>query len=111
MESLNVSVANDFSKTPGPRYRYEGDFSGEEFRQTKLEPLFNQARKENKKIIVNLDGTLGYGTSFLEEVFGGLARLYTADEVEKTIEIISKEEDYLINDIKGYIKDTRNETA
>ena len=111
MEHLTVSVAKDFSKTPGPRYRYEGDFSGEEFRETKLEALFKQGMAENKKVVVNLDGTIGYGTSFLEEVFGGLARLYPIDEVKKIIEIISIEEDYLIKDIEGYINEARNEAA
>jgi hypothetical protein len=29
----------------------------------------------SEKVIVQLDGTLGYGSSFLEEAFGGLVRI------------------------------------
>ena len=28
-----ISVARDFSRTPGPRYTSQGDWSGEEFRK------------------------------------------------------------------------------
>lgn len=99
-----VSIANDFSISPGPRYRDEGDFSGEQFREDILEKRFQEAVDSNKKLVVNLDGGLGYGTSFLEEVFGGLARKYGIEEVQKRLEIISVEEAYLINDVEEYIK-------
>ena len=77
----------DFSKTPGSRYRNEGlkAYSGEEFREDFLEPLFLEALNENKKLLVDLDGTIGYGTSWLEEVFGGLARKHGSITVKKLI--------------------------
>ena len=31
-----INICNDFTDTPGARYRSEGDFSGEEFRETIL---------------------------------------------------------------------------
>lgn len=105
---LILSIAQDFTVTPGPRYRDEGDFSGEQFREEKLEPLYIKAKKENKKIQINLDGTLGYGTSFLEEVFGGLARKHTAVDVKEILEFISTEEPYLVDDINGYIHEANN---
>lgn len=107
MNELIIKIASEFTKTPGPRNRTEGEFSGEQFREeilcTKLEKAFN----EDLKLIVDLDGTYGYGTSFLEEAFGGVARIYGADKVLKHIKFISNEEPYLINDITGYINDTR----
>lgn len=106
--SLKVSIAKDFSVTPGPRYRDEGDFSGQQFREDILEPIFIKAREEGKKVQVDLDGTLGYGTSFLEEVFGGLARLHPVSEVKGIISYISEEEPYLIGDIDGYIDEANN---
>lgn len=107
MDRIIINV-KDFSKTPGSRYREEGPYSGEEFREGVLEPKFEEALKSNHKIIVNLDGTIGYGTSWLEEVFGGLARKYGREKVNKIIELISEEEPYLIEDIKGYINNANN---
>ncbi len=104
MEYINISIANDFSKTPGSRYKKEGDFSGEQFFEEILDPAFDKAEKEGKKILVDLDGTVGYGTSFLEEIFGGLARKYTTKKVLEILEIKSNEEEYLKNDIDEYIK-------
>ena len=65
-----INIANDFSVFPGGRYRSDGEFSGEEFRDNILIP----ALQKYQQVIVELDGTRGYGSSFLEEVFGGLVR-------------------------------------
>lgn len=110
MELINVSVAKDFSKTPGPRYIKEGSFSAELFLDTVLDEKFQYVLNKDAKIVINLDGTLGYGTSFLEETFGGLARKYGADNVTTKIEIISKEEPWLLDDIKSYIEDVKKQS-
>lgn len=102
---LEISIAKSFSLTPGPRYREEGPFSGEQFREEVLLPAFDKAVSEREKLTINLDGTAGYGTSFLEEVFGGLARIREEASVIQTLEIISTEEPYLLNDIAGYIRE------
>lgn len=101
-----ILFVKKFSITPGSRYKEEGKkaHSGEEFREVILEPQFEIAEKENVKVVVNLDGTIGYGTSWLEEVFGGLSRKYGKDKVLNILEFISDEEPYLIDDIKEYIK-------
>src|SRR5690606_13973127 len=106
MDSIIIRVC-DFSKTPGSRYRDEGRkaHSGEEFREEILEPKFKIAIANDQKILIDLDGTIGYGTSWLEEVFGGLARAYGHRRVLSTLEFKSEEEGYLIDDIKQYIKD------
>lgn len=108
MDNITIKVSN-FSKTPGSRYRDEGKkaHSGEEFREDILEPAFKQALEKNEKILVDLDGTIGYGTSWLEEVFGGLARLHGHEKVLKILNFKSEEEDYLIGDIKQYITDAK----
>ncbi|EDW2054882.1 STAS-like domain-containing protein [Salmonella enterica subsp. enterica] len=59
----------DFSRYPGPRYIRLGDFSGELFRSSVLMPAL-----ANDDVTVNFDGVYGYGSSFLEEAFGGLVR-------------------------------------
>ena len=79
----------DFTRTPGPRFRIEGKHSGEEFRDDHLNPGFVKARERSRLLIVDLDGTSGYASSFLEEAFGGLARLHSRDEVTETVRIKS----------------------
>lgn len=103
MEVININVGVDFSKVPGPRYRDEGPFSGEQFRDEILEPAFLKSKEKGLGIIVNLDGVAGYATSFLEESFGGLARKYGSAEVSSLIKVISHDEPYLIDDIADYI--------
>ncbi|WP_445720470.1 STAS-like domain-containing protein [Flavobacterium sp.] len=108
MDSVIIFV-KDFSIVPGSRELDEGKkaHSGEEFRNTFLEPAFKKILDKDTKLIVNLDGTIGYGTSWLEEVFGGLARIYGSDVVKNKIELISEEEPYLIDDINEYINDAQ----
>lgn len=100
-----IKIAKEFSISPGSRSPDEGDFSGQEFRENILIPKFREILKSGDTLILDLDGTLGYGTSFLEEVFGGLAREFSIDEVLKFVMIKSDEEEYLIDDIKDYIRD------
>ncbi len=111
MESIEIKIARDFSYTPGPRYIEEGKNSGEKFRQEILADTFKQAIADDKKVIVDLDGTDGYGTSFLEESFGGLIRNdgIPYDEIIKRLEIISNEEEYLKDDVYEYLKDASDE--
>ena len=72
---MKINIAVDFSRIPGARYPEEGDFSGQEFRQTILLPKLQEAIKKKEMLTINLDGTAGLGTSFLEESFGGLIRV------------------------------------
>lgn len=106
MDTRIINV-KDFSITPGSRYRDEGkkSHSGQEFREDYLEPLFKEIIEKDEKLIVNLDGTIGYGTSWLEEVFGGLARIYGKKIVSEKLIFVSEEEPYLIEDLNEYIKD------
>lgn len=104
MDRIKLSIAKSYSTMPGPRHKVEGDFSGEVFREEILEKEFSKAVSEGKILLVDLDGTIGYGTSFLEEVFGGLARKFGKENVENHIEIKSEEESYLIDDIYEYIR-------
>lgn len=99
-----LSVADDFAVTPGGRMRSEGDHSGEEFRETFLEPRFEAARRDGTTLCVDLDGVLGYPTSFLEEAFGGLARRHGSDAVLDTLTFVSEDEPSLIDDVRYYIR-------
>jgi hypothetical protein len=65
-----IRVAQDFSRYPAGRYVTDGPYSGEFFRKKFLKP----ALADQEKIVIFLDGARGYGSSFLEEAFGGLVR-------------------------------------
>ncbi len=105
--TTNLSVAEEFSRTPGPRFRTEGNFSGQQFREDLLERRFLQAVKEGAKLLVDLDGGYGYATSFLEEAFGGLARLHDQSQILRTLEFKSTEEPYLVEEIQKFIREAR----
>lgn len=102
-----ISIANDYTKTPGGRHVNEGKYSGEDFRETVLRPAFNEFVQNGITLVINLDGGFGYGSSFLEEAFGGLARA-TRDKRILGIKIISDEEPRLVDDIKQYMEDALN---
>lgn len=108
MKELQINIAKDFSDTPGARYKSDGDFSGEEFRQDVLEPKFAKARQKNADLVVNLDGGYGYATSFLEEAFGGLARIFGVENVKQHLHFISNDEVGLVNEILGYIDEANS---
>lgn len=101
------SIANDYTVTPGGRDVSDGPFSGEVFRDTVLYPLIQECLKNHEKILINLDGTFGYSTSFLEETFGGLVRKYNipANELFKILDFISEDQPRNITKIKNYINE------
>jgi STAS-like domain of unknown function (DUF4325) len=103
--AITLSIARDFSETPGPRSRNEGKFSGDQFREEHLEPAFLEARASRQALEVDLDGTVGYATSFLEAAFGGLARDYEPGEVLETIKLKCEDEPSLIEEVRQYIRD------
>ncbi len=104
---IEIIVSKEFSKIPGGRYKSDGGYSGEDFRDKCLLPKF-KSLKENESLLINLDGAYGYPTSFLEEAFGGLARIFGSEKVLKKLEFKSNEEPSLIDEIKGYIKNAKN---
>jgi len=107
MMQINVSI--DFGETPGARYRSEGAYSGEEFRDDLLLPKYKEAKQKGEKLLINLDGSYGYPTSFLEEAFGGLARIYGPENVLSTLEFLSEDEPSLVDEIICYIKQAKQE--
>ena len=70
MDTMTINIAKDFSRYPLGRDDNDGPYNGEKFRKSFLVP----ALQRHKKVAVYLDGPKGYGSSFLEEAFGGLVR-------------------------------------
>ena len=59
------------------------------------------------KVLVDLDGAMGYSSSFLEEAFGGLIRAgFTKECLNKLLVIKSDNEPSLIEEINQYIKES-----
>ncbi|MET1110188.1 MAG: STAS-like domain-containing protein [Allosphingosinicella sp.] len=83
---FKLSVAKHFSPDPGPRKASQGDNSGEAFRRLLLRKL-----AVNDVVEVDLDGTSGFGSSWLDEVFGGLIRYegMTKAEVQRRVPVRS----------------------
>lgn len=101
---IEINIAKEYTKTPGGRFKKDGNFSGEDFRDKILIPKYRKAIGNSEILRVILDGGYGYGSSFLEESFGGLVRKLGKVDVNM-IEIISEEEPQLVEDIKKYIAD------
>jgi hypothetical protein len=97
-----ITIAKDFSRHPAGRYVTDGKYSGQKFREAFLEPqVINHERT-----IIYFDGARGYGSSFLEEAFGGLARKFDKDIVLAIFEFKSHDIN-LIKRIKTYIRDAK----
>lgn len=102
---ITVSVARDFTRFPAGRYKKNGDTSGEAFRERFLEPPL----RDGKHVVVEFDGTVGYGSSFLEEAFGGLIRsLRLAPEAVLSHLTLQSSDPSIVDEIKEYIRDAGN---
>lgn len=102
MNDQHISVAKEFTEYPFGRYKTEGDFSGETFRDDILLPRL----RDGELVIVDLDGVLGgLGSSFLEEVFGGLIRHhgFTPESLRKTLKITSEADPSLAERAWAYV--------
>lgn len=96
-----INVAKDFNPEPIGRYPEDGDFNGQRFRTEYLVPALAAA----SKVIVDFDGTEGYGSSFLEEAFGGLVRKerFHSEELHRRLKVQSTEDDTVIEEVWQYI--------
>ena len=101
-----INVARDYSEEPIGRVPADGEFNGQRFRTEFLVP----ALRAYEKVIVDFDGTEGYGSSFLDEAFGGLVRDegFSAADLRGKLEITSKEDPSVGNEIWVYIDELQN---
>lgn len=85
--TCRIDVAENFSATPGGRFPEDGEYNGQRFRKEFLLP----ALRGYKIVEVVIDGTEGFGSSFLEEAFGGLVRAegFAVNELSKRLRIIA----------------------
>ncbi len=103
MSKIIIDIGKDFATEPFGRYETDGKYNGEKFRLTHLIPAFKST--PNGIISVKLDNVADgweYGSSFLQESFGELARIIGSTEISR-LRIITSNEDYVI-EIDDYIQ-------
>ena len=94
-----ISIARHFSIYPGGRTPEDGPHSGEEFRNRYLLPIFDS----DETVTIDFDGVRGYGSSFLEEAFGGLVRQgISAKRIRTQLEFKSSKPS-ITNEVNRYI--------
>ncbi len=100
MSSKVIRVAEDFTRFPAGRYISDGRYSGQRFRQDFIVP----ALKSGDTVRIELDGALAYGSSFLEEAFGGLVRTegFMPADLENRIVPVSAD-NLLVAEIREYL--------
>ena len=103
---IEIVISKAFSDAPGGRFKKDGPKSGEEFRESILEPSF-KGLSDTDVLLIDMDGAFGYPISFLEEAFGGLARIYGPEEVLRKLRFKSSEEPSLIPNVERYIREAK----
>lgn len=97
---IMINIAREFSRFPAGRFFTDGPFSGEKFREEFLMPIVSKG----EAVEVDLDGVAGYGSSFLEEAFGGLVRkLALAKNKIDSLIRIKTEDESLLEEVRGYM--------
>lgn len=93
MEKIKVL---DFDEFPGLRHCSISENSGEEFYHKVLNKAFKNAYENKEKLVIDLDGTDAYASSFLDEAFGNLVYDFTLTNVQRLVVIISNDEPHWI---------------
>jgi hypothetical protein len=86
--------SKEFSKQPGPRFIDQGDNSAEQFCNQFI-PLL-----KNNYIILDLNDTLGFGSSFLDE----LAKQIVENKLQDKLKIKCTEDNSVVLEIEENIK-------
>ena len=101
MSNFTISVVRDFASCPFGRYRKDGDRSAEVFRDEQLIPAIRQ----HDCVVVDLSGYNYYGSSFLEETFGGLVRAgYSPDELAVKLKVVHDQLPSIVKEALKYMK-------
>jgi hypothetical protein len=105
-EIIIYDIAKQYTPYPAGRFKKNGNGSGEGFREVLVQMLNNSANK----IKLIMDNTYGYGSSFLEEAFGGLVRVnnLSPQEIRQRIDFDTKDKGLII-EINQYMADAQKE--
>lgn len=83
-----IAIA-DFSTYPSGRNDVDGDYNGARFRREELVPVIQRAIANGFTVVVSLANVMSFGSSFLEEAFGGLIREenFSKSDIRRVLEI------------------------
>lgn len=86
---MQIDLATQFSPYPSGRYPTDGKFNGQTFREEVLVPALKGASAADK-LFINIDGVRTFGSSFLEEAFGGIVRNgeLSREELKQRLEVV-----------------------
>lgn len=105
---IKINITEDFAESTGGRYKKNGPYSGEEFRDTILLKKVKEAINKKETIEVNFDGGYGHGSSFLDESFGGTIDRLNKDEAEyllNNLTIISNDNPRKVKETFEYMRE------
>ncbi len=105
MEPFKYNFVREFTDCPGGRYKSRSEKSGEEFRQSVLEPLL----AKYAAVELDLNGAFGFPPSFLDEAFGALIRKLGKDTFMKRVKIELSDDDMALRTIAEVI--SKNSSA
>lgn len=90
-----ISIARDFSSTPGGRSEEDGPNNGRRFRDRFLEP----AVRQRSPLMIDLDGVAGLPGSFCDEAFGAIVRIHHLDRAtfDELFKFRGSDEDFEVN--------------
>lgn len=109
MGNISIKISKDFTDAPGSRYKSDGPNSGEEFYEKLLKPKFEEAKKESKKLFIDLDDSWGYASSFVSGAFGRLADEFGVKESLDILTFKSEDDPTLVEKIKDEIKKSKKD--
>lgn len=103
---MDLIVANDFYRRPLGRYKSQGTYTGEAFREDLLLPKLKNL-SDHEKFLIDFTGVTMNGSSFLEEAFGGLVRNhgYSFDNLKKVLVLKFPRRPSLEDKVWQYIRD------
>ena len=105
MNRKTIKLIEDFNSDPFGRCAEDGDGNAQAFRKRHLIP----ALQEYDHVVVNLSGYNYYGSSFLEETFGGLVRHgFSPETLRKKLEIVHTDLPSIVDESHHYIERAAN---
>jgi STAS-like domain of unknown function (DUF4325) len=100
MNTRTINFVEEFTDCPGGRKIIHGEWSGEEFREKFLKP----ALRDYEKVVINMDGAVGFPSSFIDEAFGLLAEELGYDKVVSKLEIRLSDDDMAFQEIQDVLR-------
>lgn len=93
----------DYTVNPGPGRRENGTKSGQEYLEKIVLPSYHDAKRDHKVLFIDMDGTAGYGPSFVRELFLGLIRETGDKELRNHMEVVLTEDPIMFKSIKEWV--------